>query len=175
MITIQEIAVTIEMFDRKDMINKRLSLTNEEIERYSLDVSKKISELECYKRANLIGVYQPIKNEIKVFLDKTKCYPKVEGDNINFYLPETFEKGSFEILEPVGKLVDKPNIDIIIVPLLACDRFNNRIGYGKGYYDRYLKDYKGITVGVCYDFQLIEDITPKESDVALTYIVRGNL
>lgn len=163
------------MFDRKEMIIRRLSLTEEEKQKYSLDVTNKIKNLDCYKKANLIGLYQPIKNEIEVYSKKVKCYPKVEGNNINFYLPEIFEKGNFGILEPIGKLVDKQTIDIIIVPLLACDRYNNRIGYGKGYYDRYLKDYKGITIGVCYDFQVIDDITPKENDVALTYIVRGKL
>lgn len=163
------------MFDRKEMIKRRLSLSREKIDKYSLDVSNKIKELTCYKNAKLIGVYQPIKNEIEVYLDKEKCYPKVEGENLNFYLPVSFEQGSFGILEPVGNLVEKPNIDIIIVPLLACDNKKNRIGYGKGFYDRYLRDYKGITIGVCYDFQVIDEVEVKPTDVALNYIIRGEL
>ncbi|MCR5307860.1 MAG: hypothetical protein K6E24_02565, partial [bacterium] len=53
------------------------------------------------------------------------------------------------------------------------DKDNNRVGYGRGYYDRYLKDYKGITIGVGYDFQEVDKIDVKPTDVKLNYIIKG--
>lgn len=115
----------------------------------------------------------PINNEIEIKLDNKMCYPKVEGKIINFYIPDSFTKGVYGILEPNGELVKKEDIDIIIVPLLYFDKYNNRVGYGGGYYDRYLADYKGITIGVAYDFQEVDKIDVKPTDVKLDYIIKG--
>ncbi len=164
------------MLDRKYMINKRLELTREEVLAYSNNIVEKIKKLDFYNLDMLVALYMPINNEIEIKLDnKNVCYPKIVGSNIEFYKPDGFTKGVFGIPEPNGELVEKEMIDLIIVPLLYFDKFNNRVGYGKGYYDRYLKDYKGITVGVAYDFQEVEEIDVKPTDVKLDYIIKGEL
>ena len=164
------------MLDRKYMINKRLELTREEVLAYSNNIVEKIKKLDFYNLDMLVALYMPINNEIEIKLDnKNVCYPKIVGSNIEFHKPDGFTKGVFGIPEPNGELVEKEMIDLIIVPLLYFDKFNNRVGYGKGYYDRYLKDYKGITVGVAYDFQEVEEIVVKPTDVKLDYIIKGEL
>ena len=161
------------MLDRLYMINKRLELSRSDVLAYSNNVIEQIKNLDFYNKDLLIGLYMPIKNEIEVKLDNKACYPKVEGNDLKFYIPDSFEVGCFNVLEPIGTLVDKNDIDIIIVPLLYFDKDNNRVGYGKGYYDRYLSDYKGITIGVAYDFQELDKIDAKPTDVKLNYIIKG--
>ena len=162
------------MLDRNYMIKRRLELSRTEVLAYSNNIIEKIKKLDFYNSSKIIALYMPIRNEIEIKLDdKIICYPKVEGKNMNFYIPDSFTKGVYDILEPVGKLVDKSNIDIIIVPLLYFGKDNNRVGYGGGYYDRYLSDYKGITIGVAYDFQEVDKIDVKKTDVKLDYIIKG--
>ena len=161
------------MLDRKYMINKRLELSKDDVLAYSHNVIEQIKKLDFYNKDLLIGLYMPIKNEIEVKLDNKACYPKVIGNDLVFFIPDKFEAGCFGVLEPIGTKVDKNDIDIIIVPLLYFDKDNNRVGYGKGYYDRYLKDYKGITIGVGYDFQEADKIDIKPTDIKLNYIIKG--
>ena len=162
------------MLDRSYMINKRLELSNDDVIAYSNDVINKIKSLSFYNEDLTVGLYMPIRNEINVVLNnKNICYTKVIGEYIKFFYPDSFDYGSFNVLEPNGVEVDKNDIDLIIVPLLYFDKDNNRVGYGKGYYDKYLKDYKGITVGVAYDFQEIDKIDAKPTDVRLNYIIKG--
>ena len=170
------LVATIKMLDRKIMIKRRLELTRKLVLAYSNNVVDKIKKLDFYNMDMCIGLYMPINNEIEVKLDNLKvCYPKIIGNDIEFFTPEGFTKGKFDILEPNGKKVNKDDIDLIIVPLLYFDKHNNRVGYGKGYYDRYLSNYKGITVGVAYDFQEVDEIEVKPSDVKLNYIIKGEL
>lgn len=170
---IQSHAVIIKMLDRKFMINKRLELSKDEVLAYSNNIVEQIKKLSFYNKDLLIASFMPINNEIEIKLDNKMCYPKVEGKIINFYIPDSFTKGVYGILEPNGELVKKEDIDIIIVPLLYFDKYNNRVGYGGGYYDRYLADYKGITIGVAYDFQEVDKIDVKPTDVKLDYIIKG--
>ncbi len=80
--------------------------------------------------------------------------------------------GAYGIREPLPeKKIDKNSIDAVIVPGIGFDRSGGRIGFGKGYYDRFLKDFKGIKIGVCYDFQLVDKIETDENDIPIDIIV----
>ena len=81
--------------------------------------------------------------------------------------------GAFQIEEPDGDdTTDIADIDLIIVPAVAYDRNGNRVGRGKGYYDRLLSRSKAITIGVCYDFQLIDDgIEADEHDIPVDFVI----
>ena len=99
------------------------------------------------KTARYIAAYMPIDEELRLesFLRSISvktCFPKVQGEDIVFYEAETgdsFEKGSFSILEPGSDLpkVDPSLIDIILVPGMGYDLSGTRLGRGKGYYDRF--------------------------------------
>ncbi len=82
--------------------------------------------------------------------------------------------GAFHIEEPQGDdTADIGEIELIVVPAVAYDRRGNRVGRGKGYYDRLLRDSRATKVGVGYDFQLIEgdDIDAEPHDVAVDIVI----
>lgn len=101
--------------------------------------------------------------------------PRVNGVNLELlpYEQTRLHLGAFQIEEPAGNdLVDPTTIDMIIVPAVALDRNRNRLGRGKGFYDRLLRDLRATTIGVGYDFQLLDEPLPVEPhDVSLDFVI----
>ena len=130
---------------------------------------------------NDIGIYYPIGTEINI-LDIMKEYP-----NKNFYLPITRDEISFikynlddklidakfHTKEPQGDIVPRDNIKCFIIPCVAISNEQRRLGYGKGYYDRYLKDYKGFKIGIIYKELNNLDFKTDSFDVKLDLIIEG--
>lgn len=104
--------------------------------------------------------------------------PRVNGVNLEIlpYEESRLALGSFHIEEPTGDdTTDISEIELIVVPAVAYDRSGNRVGRGKGYYDRLLKDSKAVKVGVGYDFQLMdESIETEPHDVCVDIIITEN-
>lgn len=101
-----------------------------------------------------------------------QCYlPRVNGDNIELVkYPCRLKKGAFGILEPVGEAV-QTNIDLCIVPVLAVDKNNNRLGKGKGYYDRFFAKFPNCKkVAVAFREQQFDNIATEEHDVKMDEI-----
>lgn len=129
-----------------------------------------------------IGVYLNLKDEVATDLiierlldtDKIVCGPKCVGSVLEFrtiFDCSSFKKGMMNIMEPTGKLIDKDNIQVLLIPLVAYDKNLHRLGYGKGYYDRYLADYKGLKIGLAYQCQCVDMIPNDEYDIALDYLI----
>lgn len=101
--------------------------------------------------------------------------PRVNGVNLDIlpYDRCRMHLGAFNIEEPDGSdiLSDLKRIDMVIVPAVAYDRRGNRVGRGKGYYDRLLSGLKALTVGMAYDFQLVDEIDAEAHDVRVDYII----
>lgn len=101
--------------------------------------------------------------------------PRVNGVNLELlpYEQTRLHLGAFHIEEPMGNdIVDPGSIDMIIVPAVALDRNRNRLGRGKGFYDRLLRDLRATTIGVAYDFQLLNEPLPVEPhDVPLDFVI----
>lgn len=101
--------------------------------------------------------------------------PRVNGVNLEIlpYDRSRMALGAFHIEEPQGDdIVDISRIELVVVPAVAYDRSGNRVGRGKGYYDRLLRGTKATKVGVGYDFQLLdEDIPVEEHDVAVDVVI----
>ena len=130
-------------------------------------------------------MYSPINSEVNldylrdIFLDSRihLYYPKVTGSAMAYYKissEKDLQKGAFNIPEPVDGLKEAvPQTgDIVLVPGLAFSKKGYRIGYGKGYYDRYFYGKISIKLtGVCYDFQLEEDWNPDVYDVKMNMII----
>jgi len=123
-----------------------------------------------------IAIYYPLEFEIDLLFlkkyDLNLCFPKTDGTNLKFFLnPTQFKKGSFNVLEPIdGTLISSKDIDIMFVPALIINERNYRIGYGKGYYDRYLKNTNVKTIGICYK-DLYLDFLEEENDVKLGGVI----
>ena len=76
------------------------------------------------------------------------------------------------IPEPVGRLfTDLNKIDVILVPGVAFDRTLNRLGRGKGFYDKILSQTKACKIGICFDFQLLDRIPTEVHDVRMTQVI----
>ena len=128
-----------------------------------------------------IAIYYPIGKEIdimdlvKVYKDKNFYLPKTldEIEFVKYKLTDELINGPFNTKEPVGKKVNRDLIDCFIIPCVAISKNNQRIGYGKGYYDRYLKDYKGHKIGLCYKEQGNLDVVLDSFDIYLDEKILG--
>lgn len=155
-------------------------------------LSEKISTL-LFTNFNLenklVSLFLPIeqKKEINTYiiLDKainlnaSICIPKAnfENNELKHFLyegPEQLETSVYQIPEPkYGKIISPKKIDIVIIPLIACDKTGNRVGYGKGFYDRFLKkcSSSAIFIGISL-FEPIDKLADFETnDIALHYLI----
>ena len=142
-------------------------------------LAKKITETEVYKNSKNIMLYYPLQDEIDLLAltaDKTKTFylPRIEGENL---VCCTYKNGDelclscFKTLEPTCDATEKSFIDLAIIPALAVDKNNYRLGYGGGFYDRFLKDFCGKTI-VCIPKELLVDtVFPEEFDIPVDYII----
>lgn len=158
---------------RKSLSTTERTIMDEAICRTFLD-------LDEVKNATKICVYLSIRDEVstdeiieKLLEDKKMLFaPVVIGDYMvakGFSSTKDLKKGAFDILEPQGEEIDPSQFDLIIVPMVAFSEDLARIGYGKGYYDRFLVD--GVkTIGLAYSGQKF-DFTPDSHDKPLDMIV----
>ena len=120
-------------------------------------------------------IEQALKDDKKVLIPKT--YPKGRMEFV-VYDPQQLKKTSFGLLEPQGdlKVVDASQIDLIHVPGLAFTTEGYRIGYGGGYYDRYLEHFTGHTLSTVYPCQ-IQEFNLEDHDIPVqeVLIYEGNL
>ncbi len=162
---------------KEEMLNKRNSLSLEFIDLYSSSIVNKIQSLEIYKSSKKIGLFYPLKGEINLLSllkDKKDFYfPKTIKEEMIFLLNNnSFTKGSFNVMVPnTTEEIQKCDLDIIIVPMIAYDKDNYRIGYGKGYYDRYLRDFRGYKLGVAFPFMYVEDTYHDPWDIKLDEVI----
>ena len=145
----------------------RNKLNSPEVAKRSKTIQEFVINTEEFQQAKVVGAYFAIGSEVMTeliigrakILNKKIALPRVEEDKIAFYelpLTNTLVKGKFGIMEPPPyKPMDK--MDILIVPGIAFDKNGNRIGYGKGFYDRLLADKRTkFSIGLAYSFQLVE-------------------
>ncbi len=141
-----------------------------------------LCSMAAFTLAEKVLVYHSLPDELSTheFLGEWEArkqffLPRVNGLDLEIlpYSRTHTHLGAFRIEEPDGDdTTDIANIDLIIVPAVAYDRFGNRVGRGKGYYDRLLARAKAITIGVCYDFQLLDDeIDADEHDIPVDFVI----
>lgn len=128
-----------------------------------------------------IFIYNSVRSElgtgkaVEALLNRGKhiFFPAVEGGEMQAVRHcGAFKTGAFGIREPeCGDRADKRDIDVCVLPGLAFDLRGYRTGYGKGYYDRYLRGTECVKVGYCYDFQIVQAVDEDEWDAACDYIV----
>ncbi len=169
---------------RQEMSQRRNQLSVDLIKAYSAAICEKLEELVDIQNARTIMGFSAFGNEVilmpyleTLINDKTILLPRVEKGGEMAAVPFTgwdnMGNGPFGIKEPLGEAFDVSKIDVVIVPGLVFDPNGYRLGYGKGYYDRFLKGVRKDTFlcGVCFDFQVIANIHPHERDVPVHWIV----
>ncbi|MEG0545815.1 MAG: 5-formyltetrahydrofolate cyclo-ligase [Oscillospiraceae bacterium] len=172
---------------REKFKNERRNMNESEKEIIDLKISENLFNLPLFKNANVILTYVSTEIEVDTIeiinhslkMGKTVAVPRcIEGTrNMDFYILKSLsqlESGSFGVLEPktylCKKLLDFSS-GLCIVPALVYDKRGYRLGYGKGYYDRFLSKFNGQTVGISYDFCLIDEIPKGKYDKRLDKIV----
>lgn len=112
-------------------------------------------------------------------IDKQWVFPRVRGEDLKFYRVKNIEAemrvGAFGILEPMDGLeeVELGEVDIFLCPGLGFDRKGGRMGRGRGFYDRLLKQAKpdAVKIGVCFPFQMVDDVVMESHDVRMDLVV----
>ncbi|MCM2358916.1 MAG: 5-formyltetrahydrofolate cyclo-ligase [Geobacteraceae bacterium] len=171
---------------RQAILARRKALAAAEAKAISLKVQRTFIDSAEFAGARVLALYAPIHNEVdtsEVFAAaltalKTVLFPAVSGEGLVFRRVSTrdgLRKGAFGIPEPVAscEVYEPGEADIIVIPGVAFDMKGKRIGYGKGYYDKALHSLEGggKLVGLCYDFQLVDDITDEPHDVKMDLLI----
>lgn len=153
-------------------------MSKAEIHRRSKLIQNRIINSSEFKAAKVIAAYYTFRSEVRTEYivktalknDKILALPKTEGDHIVFYQisdigRKKLTKGKFGIVEPPASSNSVKNIDLLIVPGLAFDSHGYRLGYGKGYYDKFIEKNKcGFSIGLAFQFQLLNFELP-HSDI----------
>lgn len=162
----------------------RNELSAEEVRTRSATIEDRLRDLEAFVQAEVIYGYYPLGKEVSLLhilefclqQKKTVALPRVNGNSMDFYrirdLSEVKE-GCFHVMEPVTQDRIEAAQGLVLVPGVAFDVFGNRIGYGKGYYDRYFIRYPKLTrAGIAYDLQVTEEeIEHWDGDMQMQYLV----
>lgn len=145
-------------------------------------ISKKLKKIKIFRDAQKIGAYYPIGSEIltqdiiqgllsggrEVFL------PRVSGENMEFKKIMDFsslENGSFEIMEPKIECTTENSLDVILVPTVGITPKGVRLGYGRGFYDRFLSVNKTSTISLTLEKQVVKNIPKSDHDILIDWVV----
>jgi len=163
---------------------KKRAMTGEEILRRSEKLAEKFLATEVYRNAKSLYGYLPYNQEVNTLPileqaqrdGKRVAVPKVYGDTMRFLWLDDLskvEKGYAGIPEPIA---DEPEADdttaLVLMPGMAFDAEGHRIGYGGGYYDKFLaaeRDHP--TLALCYDFQMLEHLETEEFDIPVDLVL----
>ncbi|MBR6331060.1 MAG: 5-formyltetrahydrofolate cyclo-ligase [Bacteroidales bacterium] len=152
--------------------------------RRSMPIMQQVGELALFRSAQTVLLYWSMDDEVfthdfvnRWYKEKCLLLPCVDGDDLllrRYTGPDSLQPGpQFGIPEPTGPVFDElDKIDMIIVPGVAFDKHNNRMGRGRGFYDRLLKTTpNAVKVGVAFSFQLFDTIPTEPFDVPMDLVV----
>lgn len=171
---------------REKLLSERHKLRKSDVSGKSKSIYKRLVNFSEIKTSKKILVYLPINNEVDTenvikFLIKNKKLIFIPAFNNNKWMISEFndfdnlQKGPYGILQPVYKSrVESKVIDVAIIPGVAFSKNGVRLGYGKGVYDRLLKNFKGIRIGLAYDFQIIDDLPKVKHDLVMDIVITDN-
>jgi len=167
---------------RKLLLEKRDATSFDLMNILAKSIQKKLKKIETYRKAQKIGAYYPIGSEVhtqdiiqEALSEGKQVYlPKVIGKNIEFRKIESFsnlENGSFDIMEPKEECPKDNKLDILLVPTVGISPKGVRLGYGHGFYDRFLAENKIETISLIFEKQIIKNIPRSDHDVTIDWIV----
>lgn len=145
------------------------------------NVFSKLEKLAAFAMSENILMYHSLPDELSTleFLEKWHdrkrlFLPRVNGVDLEIlpYDRTRMHLGAFRIEEPDGdEYLNPDDIELVVVPAVAYDRHGNRVGRGKGFYDRLLSRTRALKVGVAYDFQIFDDIEAEHFDVPVDIVI----
>ncbi|MGB9760944.1 MAG: 5-formyltetrahydrofolate cyclo-ligase [Caldimicrobium sp.] len=171
---------------RKKFKDLRESLSEKEWFEYSKSICQKLIDSSFFKNSQRIAFYYPVNKEVnltiaieealkqgkEIFLPKTHLKEK----RLSFHKVTDLARlspGVFGIFEPpsIDSPIEACELDLILVPGLAFDLKKYRLGYGGGFYDRFLKETKALKIGIAFSFQIIEKLPQDPWDEKMDYIL----
>ena len=169
---------------RRMIREQKRAMTEAEIVQRSQALEKLFLASEAYQNAKTIYGYLPYNQEVRTvpMLEqalrdgKRVAVPKCYGDEMRFIFMDDLskvEKGYANIPEPIadGPIADDPTA-LVLMPGLAFDPEGHRIGYGGGFYDRFLEaEPNHPTLALCYEFQMLPKLETEEHDIPVDYVL----
>ena len=163
-------------------MDARDSLSLDFINITSKQIQDNLRKVEFFRNAKSIGAYYSIGSEVKtqdilqeiLKSGKEISLPKVVKKDLVFKKITNLsdlEQGNFSVMEPKDYCEDVKKIEVIIIPAIALTREGHRLGYGFGYYDRYLGGKKSKTIALSYSKQILKSFPHSDHDVRIDCIV----
>lgn len=163
---------------------KKRAMTDTQIEKTSEELGRLFRQSKFYQQAETIYGYLPYNQEVRTTAmleqaikdGKRVAVPKVFGDQMKFIYLEDFSQvapGYAKIPEPIGDgpVADDTNA-LVLMPGLAFDAQGHRIGYGGGFYDKFLADEPNHpTLALCYGFQMVEHLETERFDIPVDQVI----
>ncbi|MCV0431519.1 5-formyltetrahydrofolate cyclo-ligase [Nitrosopumilus sp.] len=167
---------------RNLLLEKRDNTSFDLMKIASEKIQKRLNKIYAFKNAKKIGAYYPIGSEIftqdiiQELLSQGKevFLPKVIGEKMEFRKIVDFsslEHGSFDIMEPKEDCPVENNLDVIIVPTVGISPKGVRLGYGHGFYDKFLAENKTTTISITLEKQIVKNIPKSDHDILIDWIV----
>lgn len=175
---------------RKKVINLRKKQQPDFIKKNSDIIKNKLLQMDCIKNSNTIMLYLDFNNEVitddlikeLISMDKIVASPitiikeKVLIPSQITDFENGIKYGAYNIREPkpdCSPQINIKNIDVVIVPAVAYDINGFRLGYGGGFYDRFLENIRedAVTIGIAFDLQIFDEVPKEPHDAQLDYII----
>ena len=148
----------------------------------SKKMQKSLKKIESFRNAKKIGAYYPIGSEVMtqdiiqelLSIGKEVYLPKIKEEDMEFRKITEFkdlEQGQFDILEPKENCEVNNELDVILVPTVGITPQGVRLGYGHGFYDRFLSNNETLTISLTLEKQIIKNIPREEHDFIMDWIV----
>ena len=167
---------------RKQLLDARDALSLDFIKITSKQIQDNLRKIDFFRSAQNIGAYYSIGSEVQtkdilqeiLNAGKQLALPRVVKNDLVFKKITSFsdlEQGNFSVMEPKEKCESVKNLDVIIVPAIAITRDGYRLGYGFGYFDRFLHGKKLKTISLSYAKQIIKSFPRDDHDIKINCIV----
>ena len=167
---------------RKHLLEKRDSISFDLMEIQSKRICSKLTKTKIISEARSVGCYSSIGSEVQTneiinhLLKEGKIVslPKVSEEMMEFRRIDDItklEKGEFDIPEPKDNSPIQEQHDVILVPCVGLDNHGNRIGYGFGFYDRYLDGNNAVKIALTYSKQIVKTIPVSTYDVKMDWVI----
>ena len=171
---------------REKVAKLKKSLSGETVTRCSRLICNRLVSTDLFQKSSCVALYYATGNEVRTSAlidewrtEKQIVLPVISGEDMHFYPytgKENLKNSEYGIPEPVGgEIVPPENIDLFVVPGIAFDYACNRLGRGKGYYDRYLSGLDKPLIGLCFGFQLVGSLPAEIHDKKVTMVITENL
>lgn len=159
--------------------------TSQQLQDMSADITERVKNNPYVRNASVVMLYYSLSDEVfthdlinELAGEGKKILLPVVIDSENMELREYHDEndlsiGAYDIMEPTGRLfTDYDAIDVAVIPGMMFDREGNRLGRGKGYYDRFLKKIRKVhKIGICFDFQVADSVPCEENDVSVDEVL----